>query len=389
MAVAISEKKEKFLQQFRVDEGVSGVSKAAELALENISFPTTREEYWKYTRLAKVQNGEFNLIEFDGELQVESVNEDALHVECVNGFFRKPEGTVPQGVLIDELSDIDYSIVDDQTQFFSALNTAYYTSAIKIKVEAGVQVDKSIQLNFTQSESNIQAQPRIQIEVEDGANVNFILNWHSNESEACFWNGVSEISVGRNAQVQIHQLQRGGDENYLINTTQVVQQRDSRFSIYTISLEGKICRNNLIIDVEGENCETRLNGVYLPHGKQHIDNHTYVDHKVPYCFSSENYKGVLDDQSTAVFNGKVMVRQDAQKINAFQKQPEYIVVRRCDHQLQTRIGNLCRRRKVFAWINNWSIGCRSTFLLAIKGSKCGKRKKNAHQSICDRRVGRD
>ena len=104
----------------------------------------------------------------------------------------------------------------------------------------------------------------------------------------------------------------------LINTTQVAQQRDSRFAIHTISLEGKILRNNLNISVQGENCETVLNGVYLTHDSQHFDNHTYVDHIAPNCHSSENYKGVMDDKSTAVFNGKVMVQPNAQKINAFQ-----------------------------------------------------------------------
>jgi Fe-S cluster assembly protein SufD len=126
------------------------------------------------------------------------------------------------------------------------------------------------------------------------------------------------MQVAENASLNVHQLQEGGDESFLINTTNVLQAKDSRFANHTVCLEGKILRNNLNISVEGENCETRLDGVYLAQGKQHIDNHTYVDQKVPNCTSNENYKGVLNDQSTAVFNGKVMVRPDAQIIRAYQ-----------------------------------------------------------------------
>jgi len=86
-----------------------------------------------------------------------------------------------------------------------------------------------------------------------------------------------------------------------------------------VSLKGLLIRNNLNIDVNGSGCETTLNGIYLGSGKDHIDNHTVVDHKVPNCNSYETYKGILDDESTGVFNGKVFVRQQAQKTNAFQQ----------------------------------------------------------------------
>ena len=83
-------------------------------------------------------------------------------------------------------------------------------------------------------------------------------------------------------------------------------------------MNGGLVRNNLNIDVKGENCTTNLNGVYQLKGNQHVDNHTVVDHLVPNCESNELYKGIIDEKSTAVFNGKVFVRRNAQKINAFQ-----------------------------------------------------------------------
>ena len=318
MGALVVDKKEKFLEQFRIAEGLSGVSKAAELALEKLSFPSTRDEYWKYTRLAKIQNSEFSVKEFDRTAEVHSINERALHIECINGFFQTPVGEIQTGIEITPIEEIDHALVDYQTDFFSALNTAYYTSGIRIKIKAGTEVDKSIQLNFLSIDSGIQVQPRIEIIVEKSSSCNFIFNWHSNGQSDNLYNMVSEMHVLENASLNIHQLQAGGNENYLINTMQIRQLRDSRFTVHTISLEGKILRNNLNVAVQGENCETNLNGLYLVHGSQHVDNHTYVDHIAPNCNSRENYKGVMDDKSTAVFNGKVMVQTNAQKINAFQ-----------------------------------------------------------------------
>jgi Fe-S cluster assembly protein SufD len=249
---------------------------------------------------------------------VHSINERALHIECINGFFQTPVGEIQTGIEITPIEEIDHALVDYQTDFFSALNTAYYTSGIRIKIKAGTEVDKSIQLNFLSIDSGIQVQPRIEIIVEKSSSCNFIFNWHSNGQSDNLYNMVSEMHVLENASLNIHQLQAGGNENYLINTMQIKQLRDSRFTVHTISLEGKILRNNLNVAVQGENCETNLNGLYLVHGSQHVDNHTYIDHIAPNCNSRENYKGVMDDKSTAVFNGKVMVQTNAQKINAFQ-----------------------------------------------------------------------
>jgi Fe-S cluster assembly protein SufD len=116
----------------------------------------------------------------------------------------------------------------------------------------------------------------------------------------------------------IDKIQQEADSNFNILSEYVNQAKDSNFTINTITLDGGLVRNNLNIDVNGQNCETHLSGAYILKGKQHVDNHTTVDHKVAHCESKELYKGVIDENATAVFNGKVFVRKDAQKINAFQ-----------------------------------------------------------------------
>ncbi len=318
MSVAVNDKKELFLEQFRVSEGLSGESIAAQIALQNLDFPSTRDEYWKYTRLTKIQNGEFAIEETSSDISAPAIDENASQLNCVNGFFGNLVGELPKGVEIVPIEEVKNSMVEYQHEFFAALNTAYFTSGVRIKIAEGSIIEKPIQLNFVNSASGLQAQPRVKIDVAQSASAQFIFNFQNNGNENNFWNVVSEMKVGKNAELNVHQLQQGGDENYLINTTAVQQKKDSRFAIHTICLEGKILRNNLNIAVQGQNCETKLNGVYLASGTEHFDNHTYVDHIAPNCSSSENYKGIIDDKATAVFNGKVMVQPDAQKINGFQ-----------------------------------------------------------------------
>ena len=106
MGALVVDKKEKFLEQFRIAKGLSGMSKAAELALEKLSFPSTRDEYWKYTRLAKIQNSEFSVKEFDRTAEVHSINERALHIECINGFFQTPVGEIQTGIEGVEFTEV-------------------------------------------------------------------------------------------------------------------------------------------------------------------------------------------------------------------------------------------------------------------------------------------
>ena len=142
------------------------------------------------------------------------------------------------------------------------------------------------------------------------------MNFNGKEN---FINSVSEIVVGENAQLEYNKFQDKEEENYSISTEYVYQKANSHFTINTATFHGALVRNNLTIEIDAENCETNLSGLYLGKNTDHIDNHTIVDHKKPHCNSNEVYRGVLDDNATGVFNGKVFVRQHAQKTNAFQK----------------------------------------------------------------------
>ena len=138
-------------------------------------------------------------------------------------------------------------------------------------------------------------------------------------------NAVTEVRVGANASVDLVLLQREGNESQLFTSTQVRQERGSRFASHALTIGGALVRNDLAATLEGEGAECSLRGLFVGEGTRHVDNHTLVDHAVPHCNSAELYKGILDDQSRGVFRGRVLVRKDAQKTAALQSNPNLLL----------------------------------------------------------------
>ena len=198
---------------------------------------------------------------------------------------------------------------------FDALNFVYAEDGIFLDVYG--DLDKPIEILHL-SNGNKVNNIRHYIRVHSLAKAEISLIFSADEESKSFSNIVSEIHLDNGAQLVINKLQveRGLDVN--ISREKVTQHRDSVFTMNTISLDGQFVRNDVEISVQGVNAESNLNGVYIVREQQFIDNHTIIDHQVPHCLSNELYKGVIFDKATAVFNGKVFVRKDAQKINAFQ-----------------------------------------------------------------------
>lgn len=307
----------------------------ADQVLATTDFPTSRTEAWKYTRVAKIKNTNFKLnanfpLHFDklsGRGKFEIPNLTGSVLVFVNGFYASELSTV------EEEKGLEISPISERTKFadtflgqqvpleneiFNAINTVYATDGICVRILKDTQIKQSIQVIFINSGENTFSGIRNIISCEDFAKAHIVLNYVSLDATSSFNNAISEIHVGTNANLTIDKIQQEDSSNFNIISEYVNQAKDSNFTINTITLDGGLVRNNLKIDVNGQNSETHLNGAYVLKGKQHVDNHTTVDHKVAHCQSNELYKGVIDDQATAVFNGKVFVRKDAQKINAFQ-----------------------------------------------------------------------
>lgn len=302
----------------------SDVEKAYQ-TLENTPLPTTRVEAWKYTRLTKIDKVEFqNIPASIASIEEYKIIDSACTFVFVNGHFSSELSSreIPYGVTIELLSEIKSDLIPStlklEGEIFNATNTAHLTGGLNINFAAKTIVEKPIQIIHVLKGDHVISNFRTIIKAEKFSKSSIVQGFFSEDGEANFCNNVTEISIEDNAFLTIDKIQYESEQSFHVNTEEVQQDKNSNFTINTFTLNGGIVRNNLHINVNGENCESHLNGAYLLKNKQHVDNHTIVDHKVPNCESFELYKGVIDDNSTGVFNGKVFVRQDAQKINAFQ-----------------------------------------------------------------------
>ena len=246
----------------------------------------------------------------------------------VNGFYSETLSEInPEtGLQISPLSQVSPEwIAENSTkniavegEIFNAINTYYATDGVAISISKNIAATQSIQIIHLTTGSNNIASTRNIIHAHENTQAHITFSYYGENSSQNFTNTISEIHLEQNAKLFVDKIQAEGAGDFHIGTEQVIQERNSTFTLTTSTFSGAIVRNNVNVQVIGENAETNLFGTYLLNDKQVVDNHTTVDHKVAHCISNELYKGVLDDASTGVFNGKVFVRQDAQKINAFQ-----------------------------------------------------------------------
>jgi Fe-S cluster assembly protein SufD len=166
--------------------------------------------------------------------------------------------------------------------------------------------------------ANILSQPRSLIHISEQAQVQLIETYVTMGAGESFTNQVTEIVVEKEVRMTYCKIQNDTMVTNQVNTTHIRQVGKSLIYAVTISLNGGIVRNNLNVVMEAEYCEAHIYGLYFQKGQSHIDNHTVVDNVKPNCLSNELYKGIMDDQSSGVFNGKILVRPQAQKTNAYQ-----------------------------------------------------------------------
>ena len=160
--------------------------------------------------------------------------------------------------------------------------------------------------------------PRNLITTEEGSEVNIIMNYSGISEKTYLSNIATDVIAAGNAIVNIYKIQNENENSFHLEKVNVQQEGSSRFNHHSMTFGGSIVRNDINSFLNGENCECHYYGLYLGNGKQHIDNHTFVDHAKPNCMSNELYKGILDGDARGVFSGKILVRPDAQKTNAYQ-----------------------------------------------------------------------
>ncbi len=316
-------------------------------AFESKGFPTKKDEEWKYTSLNAVLKHDYNVFpKAIPSLAYEQVKKFLLNeTDCYNLIFIDGvfssflSETTHEGldvcVMSAALEKPKYKMVIDtyfnqlanKNNSLSDLNTAFSNEGAYIQIPKNTVVPKPVQIvNFsTGTEKELLIQPRNLVIVGENAHVQIVERHQSLTENNTLTNSVTEIFVKTRGIVDVYKMQNDRASASLIDSTFVSQKRDSVASVHTFSFGGNLTRNNLEFYQEGTHCVSHLNGISILNEKQHVDNHTLVKHKAPNCESHEMYKGIYDDRATGVFNGKVIVEQAAQKINAFQQNNNIIV----------------------------------------------------------------
>lgn len=343
--------KEMFLAAFQEQEAeLNGKSQAplhvlrkqAMASFDKAGFPSLKNEEYRYTPITRGLSKNIGSLSnktqpiFNKEAYLKATDDgiDANKLVFINGHFSKELSSItspPEEMAVMDIKEASKNkpellenyfarFASYENDAFTALNTAFSLDGTVVQIPANKVVQKPIAFYYI-TDTTAGAtfyQPRNLIIIGKSSQVSFVENFIAMGNDFSFTNMVTEIVAAENAQVNYYKIQRDGHAAYHVGTTQVYQEKNSTFSAVTITLSGGLIRNNLNITIDGEGSEANMFGLYLLKDKQHVDNHTVVDHKKPNTQSNELYKGVLDGSSTGVFNGKIFVRAIAQKTNAFQ-----------------------------------------------------------------------
>ncbi len=305
---------------------------------KNTGFPTAKAEEWRFTNLQPVLNDSYQLsAHLPGrEVHAEAGlihGVEAYRIVTVNGVYRQDlsdQIDIP-GVTLCSLSEAVNSeafeahfaqYADKAENPFVWLNTAMAADGFYLEVKANMVLEKSIHIvNIAAADSQTFYQSRNLIVLEKNAEAEVIETFLTEEDSAkTLANTVTEIVVAENAKLEHYYLQEADKQSYFNNHTEVIQRQYSLYNNYNCTFPGpSFVRNTINVRMDDPNVESHLYGITLLASDQLVDNHTIVDHIKPHGESYEWYKNILQDNSTAVFNGKIFVRLDAQKTNAFQQ----------------------------------------------------------------------
>jgi Fe-S cluster assembly protein SufD len=308
---------------------------------KKLGFPSTRHEEWKYTNLAPYLREEYfmeqeeDMINLDEETwkQQRIAGLDAYTLVTINGKLSAalsdhiPAREAVVCSLQDAFNEAGFKAhfgkhLQMENQSLAALNTALFRDGIYIEVKAGGRLSRPIHIiHVRTSPGSLLIHPRQLFILGKHAEACILESYFTvADSMPVFANEASEIVLAENSNLTHYCLQQGDDSSRQVQHMEVYQEASSVYSQYKASFPGAaLLRNTTHVILDGKNIESHLYGIYLCGGKQVADNHTLVDHRMPHCQSNELYKGVMMDESSGIFNGKIFVRQDAQKTNAFQQ----------------------------------------------------------------------
>jgi len=329
-------------QRFEVLDSTLPFYATRQRALRNFKaqgLPTLKDEAYKYTPIASLLTAHFDLHRPSTPVpttpeEITSVcchDMDAYHIVLLNGQVSNKhtqlEGheqfmqvlTFQEAYQQQQPAFLEHfsQYAPSKTDAFVALNTALFEEGIFIHIADHAIVDKPLLLCHCTASGTCRpvTYPRLLVVAGKHSQASIITSWQT----MGFTNAVAEVVVQENARLDYYTLQTNlGQQSHQVNTTQCQQAQKSTLNTYTFTWSGALVRNNLNSVIDASHSETNMYGLYCLRRQQHVDNCTMVDHRKPYTYSNELYKGIMMDESTGVFNGRIYVRPEAQKTNAFQ-----------------------------------------------------------------------
>jgi Fe-S cluster assembly protein SufD len=306
---------------------------------EQLGFPPVREEDWKYTNLATLAKEGFAPVTTaaprgSSDLKRFGYPETAdAHLVVVDGFLRDDLSTksgLGDVVAVDLFSageDARYNKLVRKylarnagyhNNGLAALNTAFLQSGVFLWIPKNVKLEQPLQITFVADAENGANFPRLLVVAEENSSATLIESFVSSSGGKYFTNAIAEIVLKDGAQLEHYHLQRESHNAYHVSTTSAELGRASRYDTTSINLGAQLSRHDVSVVMDHEGAETAVDGLYMVGSDQHSDTHSVIDHKQPHCTSHQLYKGILDGNGRAVFNGKVFVREGAQKTDAQQ-----------------------------------------------------------------------
>ena len=248
-----------------------------------------------------------------------STTHDGLDVCLMSSALTKPKYKM--------VIDTYFNQIASKEESLTSLNTAFSLEGAYINIPKSKVVEKPIEIIYfsTGTEAALMVQPRNLIVVGENAHVQIVERHQSLNSNPVLTNSVTEIFAQKRAIVDYYKVQNDVQTANLIDNTYIAQKQESRVAVHTFSFGGNITRNNLNFYHQGERIDSTLKGITIIGDKQHVDHYTLVQHATPNCESHQNYKTILNDSSTGVFNGKIFVEKEAQKTDAFQQNNNILI----------------------------------------------------------------
>jgi Fe-S cluster assembly protein SufD len=310
---------------------------------EDMGFPTTGDEDWKYTNVAPLVRRTFKVADEDGATKLDSdtveqfVYEEARRSRLVfvNGIFNRELsslGALPQAFVAEDLVAAlagkhaepvreNLGRLSEQARdAFSSLNTAFLRDGALLFVPSGVAIEAPVQLLFlsTQTAAESMVFPRVLVVAGRDSRLDIIESYAASGDGTYFTDAVVEVFVGEGARVTHCKVQDESESAFHIASTRAELGRDSFYDLTTITLGAHLSRHNIEVKLDNEGAECHVDGLYIVGTGQHADTHSLIDHRKPNCTSRQNYKGILDGHSRAVFNGRVFVHEGAYRTDAEQ-----------------------------------------------------------------------